>query len=237
MSEQCRERLFTTSVEVIEFSHLLEQSENTAKWGWLFRTYMQWHAVALILSELCTRPPGPGYERAWRAVESVYDAKVLSNPRNQKGMLWRPMRQLMAKAGARRAQLTADGFGPSGPNNPSKLIPTPTSMSPTSFLNNLTVLGPAASAFGLDTAGLESELDLWNGSAVSQMSMTKAPNPAMAIDGVEPGDADSWMMNGQMQLDPNILLWTGWNPGVGDFTLAGQSPLPDFAANGQQQWS
>ena len=39
----------------------------------------------------------------------------------------------------------------------------------------------------------------------------------------------------------NLILtfigWSGWNnPGVGDFILPGQSPLPDFTMNGQQQW-
>lgn len=38
---ELRDRVFTTSTEVIEFGHLLESNENTAKWGWLFRTYMQ----------------------------------------------------------------------------------------------------------------------------------------------------------------------------------------------------
>jgi GTPase SAR1 family protein len=38
---ELRDRVFATSIEVIEFGHLLESNENTAKWGWLFRTYMQ----------------------------------------------------------------------------------------------------------------------------------------------------------------------------------------------------
>src|SRR5438552_1307382 len=92
-SQGIRDRLFVTSVEI---------NENTAKWGWLFRTYTQWHAVAVVLSELCHRPPGPDYERAWKAVESVYDDRALHPPKSQGGMLWKPMRQLMAKARAIR---------------------------------------------------------------------------------------------------------------------------------------
>ncbi|KAK5055180.1 hypothetical protein LTR84_012929 [Exophiala bonariae] len=104
LSPATRERLFITSVEVIEFSHLLISNENTAKWGWLFQTYMQWQSVAFALSELCVRPPGPDVDRAWLAVESVYDEKKEKPHRLQRGMLWKPLRQLMTKARAKRTE-------------------------------------------------------------------------------------------------------------------------------------
>lgn len=92
-----RDRLFLTSVEVLEFSHLLETNENTSKWSWLFRTYIQWHAVAFILSELCVRAKCPAVDRAWCAVEAVYDGWE-SEAKERRGMLWRPMKKLMARA-------------------------------------------------------------------------------------------------------------------------------------------
>jgi len=102
---ETRDRLFVTSVEVIEFSHLLQSNENTAKWGWLFQTYMQWQSVAFALSELCVRPAGPDTERAWLAIESVYDeSRGKKSHREQRGMLWKPMRQLMARAKAKRTE-------------------------------------------------------------------------------------------------------------------------------------
>ena len=108
LTKDIRDRLFATSVEVIEFSHVLEANEQTAKWGWLFRTYMQWHAVAFVLAELVKRPPGPDWDRAWRSVEAVYDERVTAYPRMQKGMLWKPMRLLMEKAKAVREQRMRD---------------------------------------------------------------------------------------------------------------------------------
>ena len=93
-----RDRLFLTSIEVIEFSRLLEVNESTAKWGWHFRTYMQWHAVAFVLSELCVRPLSPQVDRAWRAVDSVYDVWESTISKGKRGMLWRPMKKLMARA-------------------------------------------------------------------------------------------------------------------------------------------
>lgn len=109
---ETRDRLFVTSVEVIEFSHLLESNENTSKWGWLFQTYMQWQSVAFALSELCVRPPGPDTERAWQAIESVYDEnRGKRSHRMQRGMLWKPLRQLMAKAKAKRTEQQVQAAG------------------------------------------------------------------------------------------------------------------------------
>lgn len=95
---EVKDRLFITSIEVIEFSYLLERNENTAKWGWLFRTYMQWQSVAFVLSEICARPWGPEVERGWRAVESVYNVRFFNPHGNHRGMLWKPMRHLWRKA-------------------------------------------------------------------------------------------------------------------------------------------
>ena len=107
---ETKDRLFVTSIEVIEFSYLLERNENTAKWGWLFRTYMQWQSVAFVLSEICVRKAGVEVDRAWRAIESVYnDHFIAGRMKNHKGMLWRPMRHLMAKAKAVRAQQVREG--------------------------------------------------------------------------------------------------------------------------------
>ena len=107
---EIKDRLFVTSIEVIEFSYLLERNENTAKWGWLFRTYMQWQSVAFVLSEICVRSPGVEVDRAWRAIESVYhDHFVRGKEKNHKGMLWRPMRHLMSKARAVRAKQVREG--------------------------------------------------------------------------------------------------------------------------------
>jgi hypothetical protein len=126
LTQDTRTRLFMTSIEVIEFSRLLETHENTSKWGWLFRTYMQWHAVAFVLSELCVRPPCPGVDRAWCAVNSVYEGWELKAG-EKKGMLWKPMGKLMQKAeqfrAAQQAQLQAE-FGSTGPPAPCQFTDT-----------------------------------------------------------------------------------------------------------------
>jgi hypothetical protein len=78
------------------------------KWGWLFRTYVQWHAIAFLLSELCIRTKGEAVERAWRALEAtagrwwfpLNDASP--HRKGQQGCLWKPLKKLLAKAKAAR---------------------------------------------------------------------------------------------------------------------------------------
>lgn len=122
-SQETRQRLFLTSIEVIEFSHLLETNENTSKWSWLFRTYVQWHAIAFVLSELCVRPCCPVVDRAWMAVNSVWREWEIEVSQ-KKGMPWRPLSRLMKRATAFRKQqqeqLQAE-FG----SNPLALQPGP----------------------------------------------------------------------------------------------------------------
>lgn len=96
-----RNRILLTSIEVIEFTHLLVTSESTARWSWLFGSYIQWHPIAFVLAELCVRPHCPGVDRAWFAVESVWhDWQQKSATR--KASLWRPLTKLYKKAKAFR---------------------------------------------------------------------------------------------------------------------------------------
>lgn len=78
------------------------------KWGWLFRTYVQWHAIAFLLSELCVRTKGEAVERAWRALEATAGrwwfplSDGSAHGKGQQGCLWKPLRKLLAKAKAAR---------------------------------------------------------------------------------------------------------------------------------------
>nr|OQO13184.1 hypothetical protein B0A51_17700 [Rachicladosporium sp. CCFEE 5018] len=100
LSAETKEKLFITSLENIEYSLLLETESRTMKWGWLFKTYMQWHALAFILSELCHRTTGDLVERAWVAVEKTRDGRwgeYIADD-NAAGHLWRPLKKLYRKA-------------------------------------------------------------------------------------------------------------------------------------------
>ena len=109
LSQSVKERLFVTSIEVVEYARLLETEQSTAKWGWMFRTYVQWYALAYILAELCISTAGDIVDRAWRAVDGVFDCwesvrKTSSTDGDggvvggKRGMLWGPLKQLLVKA-------------------------------------------------------------------------------------------------------------------------------------------
>lgn len=118
LSQATRESLFHTAIEVLEFGRLLEADPKTAKWGWLFRTNMQWHGVAFVLSEVCVRPICPVSDRAWNAINGLYSDWKLSAT-NKKGMLWRPLAALMKRAAATRAKQQEElrlKFGPQPPS-------------------------------------------------------------------------------------------------------------------------
>ena len=100
LASETKDKLFITSLENIEYSLLLETEARTMKWGWLFKTYMQWHALAFILSELCQRTTGDLVERAWVAVDKTRDGRWGEHITDdtKAGHLWRPLKKLFRRA-------------------------------------------------------------------------------------------------------------------------------------------
>ncbi|KAL8721060.1 MAG: hypothetical protein Q9225_002171 [Loekoesia sp. 1 TL-2023] len=106
LSEETKDRLFLTSVDIIQWSNMLEKEASTKKWGWLFRTYVQWHAVAFVLSQLCIRTKGPEADKAWQVISEIFGGTDVHLSAQKRGMLWKPLRKLMARAqAARRREL------------------------------------------------------------------------------------------------------------------------------------
>jgi hypothetical protein len=115
LPQETKDKLFITSLENIEYSMLLETEARTMKWGWLFRTYVQWHAIAFLLSELCVRTKGEAVDRAWHALETSAGrwwfplGNNSSHRKGKVGCLWKPLRKLMAKAqNARQKELALE---------------------------------------------------------------------------------------------------------------------------------
>jgi len=104
LSQDTRDRLFMASIEIIEYSRVLQDESSTKQWGWLFSTYFQWHAIAYILGELCTRPNSTIVERAWRTIDTVFKDWDSANAHGKSGMLWKPLKKLMTRAQAHKAR-------------------------------------------------------------------------------------------------------------------------------------
>lgn len=113
LSVEDRNRILLTSIEVIEFTRLIETSESTRRWAWLFGSYIQWHAIAFVLAELCVRPQCPGVDRAWLAIDSTFHEWERRSI-GKKGSLWRPLTKLYNRAQASRAKR----YGPPGSGCP-----------------------------------------------------------------------------------------------------------------------
>lgn len=93
-----RERLLLTTVEILEGAHCLECEPATAQWKWYFNSWCQWHPLAVALAELCSQTQGPLVQRAWTIVDEVFEPWAANIADSKRGMLWRPIQKLMAKA-------------------------------------------------------------------------------------------------------------------------------------------
>ena len=65
------------------------------KWGWLMRAILDWHAITIVLFELCERTEG--VDEAWTLVDRCL-VKWYQTPNRATSRLWKPMYRLYQKA-------------------------------------------------------------------------------------------------------------------------------------------
>ena len=235
MSGETKERLFETSIEVVEYSKLLESNENTNKWSWLFHTYMQWHAAVYLLNELITRPPGPIVDRAWNAVDSIYDGWTSTTSNQRKGMLWRPLRLLMGKAiEVRQQQLHSNA--PSWTSRPNPRVYGPIQMTsceqpvsnPTTDYMGVPgsdTIGQAALSFGID---LNSQGMYQNSSRgnfdFNAPIQSLAPDLTPAQRNLSDEDIAQWLERDELAMPPSTgadeTNFMGWDEIMSDFATS-----------------
>ncbi|KAJ8129437.1 hypothetical protein O1611_g4192 [Lasiodiplodia mahajangana] len=68
-----REQIFTNSIEILKRTCDLMNDPRLERWAWHSHTYIQWHTIAVVLSEICIRPPSPQCDEAWGYTTAVYD--------------------------------------------------------------------------------------------------------------------------------------------------------------------
>jgi Fungal specific transcription factor domain len=67
------QKSFLTAIACLEHMQELEIRPSTQQWGWIFHGCVPWHAIGVILVQLCMRPWGPTCERAWTTVQKTFN--------------------------------------------------------------------------------------------------------------------------------------------------------------------
>ena len=103
-SGELEETLLLSRVEIIENVSILLFDASTEKFRWMFRTYMQWKTLAVVLDSLCRQPWSPLLERAWKAIDGLVLSWNQAGIQTQNLVLWKPIEKLMEKAKQRRCE-------------------------------------------------------------------------------------------------------------------------------------
>ena len=228
LPQETKDRLFRTSLEVIEFSRLLETEKTTLRWGWLFRTYVQWHAIAFVISQLCTRTIGPEVDKAWMVIEAVFDDWGGTVTSNQRGMLWKPLRKLMVKARTERAKALEK----------QARFPLDGSLGPTTTLFDLPQ-GPMStgdasldfSAFevpGLVTDAMPATAADSNGMNRLHQPFVPPQQPQSSDTMIGTNSTDQWTLdpgvfNQNRLIEENDMSWAGWDDMVKDYQMESEN--------------
>ncbi|KAL6404546.1 C6 transcription factor [Ilyonectria robusta] len=102
LTKEQRNRVFRDAVDCMAHSYRLRTDPRVTHWAWLTRCYNEWHAFAIILSELCDQPLTKDADRAWRVVEQSAVLRWDSSTRHRRVHQWRSVMRSIEKARRRR---------------------------------------------------------------------------------------------------------------------------------------
>ncbi|KAL9600820.1 MAG: hypothetical protein Q9219_002958 [cf. Caloplaca sp. 3 TL-2023] len=233
LSQETKDRLFRTSVDIIQWSNVLEMEPSTKKWGWLFRTYVQWHAVAFVLSQLCVRTKGLEVDRAWQVINDIFCGIDMHLSTQKRGMLWKPLRKLMTRAQAARARELEQ----------QQIFPLDGSLGPA-------VAGVGATTDPISMNGNDINLSMGLNGGSHGLPITNNPIPTatngfqtyLPVDQVQPRtiDPQEWLYNDPAFPQTSQAFNTAANPngnaGVTSMDGIGASPNGG-ASSGELNWS
>ena len=102
LDEDQRIRVFQGAIECMTHSYRMRTDPLVAHWSWLTKCYHEWHAFAIILSELSSRPLVRDADKAWRVVEQSAVLRWDSSTRHRRVHQWRSVMRSIDKARRRR---------------------------------------------------------------------------------------------------------------------------------------
>jgi len=121
--------LVTSSIDIIEYTHQLRTDPKYSRWIWLFQYYVEWDAVAFLLSSLAISPLPSFATRAWRAIDGFLEDWRNHVPHGQGERRWRRLLALHAKARVKQGTPLEDDV------QPEKTIPILSGLSEASVVN------------------------------------------------------------------------------------------------------
>ncbi|KAI9805908.1 MAG: hypothetical protein M1825_000522 [Sarcosagium campestre] len=90
--------LLHLAAEVVEKAHRIYNDPALAPYRWQSSAWVMWHAMAVMLAELCIQTEGATVERAWDIVDVVFDEMARNIADTENGRLWRPIKKLKNRA-------------------------------------------------------------------------------------------------------------------------------------------
>ena len=199
------------AVNVLEKYHQLSTDPAASSFRWLSQTYVQWHALAVTIAELCVKTEGPAVERAWAVLVPVFKDVSQNVADSSEGMLWRPIKKLMNRAqGLRQEYLDSRS---ASTNFSAKMGDWNASAQGSHWANS------GAPPLGTADNGAQA----MEGIVPAEEGVQLAP----PISGFEPFDWDPWLaaastsMDSHMQShdheDQDQTAWTNWENFVNGF--------------------
>ncbi|KAI1423634.1 fungal-specific transcription factor domain-containing protein [Xylaria sp. FL1777] len=96
-----RDHIFANAIDILKRTNDIMNDSRLGQWVWHLQTYVQWHTLALALSEICIRPPSPQCDAAWEFATTVYEKwlQVKFRDSAERGDdFLKPIGQLIARA-------------------------------------------------------------------------------------------------------------------------------------------
>ncbi|WYZ44202.1 hypothetical protein EsH8_VII_000638 [Colletotrichum jinshuiense] len=222
-----RETMLRTAVNTMELVELSTASYHE-RFGWWIDSYVQWHPLAVALAELCVQTRGELVERAWMVVDRNFYGMRERVADTRRGTLWRPLKKLLRKARAARAEALMGDMSLSGKGAAAAAAASGSGsqaevgsarrehqdeedgdddMDAGADVDMGTEQGPAVplSARDLERIGAGAGVDPGAGPGLVHAATAAAGNPQMAVDA--PPLDPSFALPGDMAMFEGAPLW------------------------------
>lgn len=104
LPQQSTGEALTAACEVLEMQLDGETDVLLRGFRWFVSTYTQYYLLTYVLWHLCVEPVGPNVERAWKAVEGLFELADQQETFREPGRKWGTLERLKEKATLIREQ-------------------------------------------------------------------------------------------------------------------------------------